>query len=357
MYFNRILRVWVLDSVDYFLISALIASIAASYLKRYLSEKAAMERLKNSIINELGLLKLPDSKSTNFDSKASKIKKIYRFALDNRGGQVDVEYELAEKIKNMVTRLAAFLKQRELKGILRIIFTQGRLILELLLYTCKIQLDYIILDEVSTQVIVIAITTGGAAGFTASWLLAGTMLVTPPVIASVLLLRSFNQQIIHNVKFSKLKNMLNKLLNDEDIKETVGTILIETQKQVDNSNKIRLESFESLNWNKNPAIKEACERLGIFENTPHVTGKLNLDSLDPESTKILEELGFIKKPMGEIIQEEVKEKVKKKIKGKTVYFKDFLDQTIDYDDGMSDSGIIDAEIVEEFIRIRSNKEL
>ena len=50
MYYNRILRVWVIDPLDYFLLSAILGSILASCLKDYLSEKKAMERLKNSII-------------------------------------------------------------------------------------------------------------------------------------------------------------------------------------------------------------------------------------------------------------------------------------------------------------------
>jgi uncharacterized protein involved in cysteine biosynthesis len=56
MYYNRILSVLVVDALDYFLISAIVGSVVASYLKDYLSEKAEMERLKNSIINESGLL-------------------------------------------------------------------------------------------------------------------------------------------------------------------------------------------------------------------------------------------------------------------------------------------------------------
>ena len=52
MYYNRILGVWVVDTVDYFLLSALIGSIVASRLKNYLSEKEAMELLKNSIIKK-----------------------------------------------------------------------------------------------------------------------------------------------------------------------------------------------------------------------------------------------------------------------------------------------------------------
>ena len=52
MYYNKILPVWVVDPFDYFLLSAIIGSLVASYLKNYLSEKKAMERLKNSIIKK-----------------------------------------------------------------------------------------------------------------------------------------------------------------------------------------------------------------------------------------------------------------------------------------------------------------
>ncbi len=41
MYYNRILRGW--DPLDYFLLSAIIGSLAASCLKDYLYEKKAME--------------------------------------------------------------------------------------------------------------------------------------------------------------------------------------------------------------------------------------------------------------------------------------------------------------------------
>ena len=56
MYYNRILRVWVVDPLDYFLLSAIIGSLLASRLKDYLSEKKAMERLKNSIIEKSKLV-------------------------------------------------------------------------------------------------------------------------------------------------------------------------------------------------------------------------------------------------------------------------------------------------------------
>ena len=82
MYYNRILRIWVINPLDYFLISALIGSLVASHLKRYLSEKAAMERLKKSIINKSGLV---PSEVPILKSKEAKIKRVYRFVLENRG--------------------------------------------------------------------------------------------------------------------------------------------------------------------------------------------------------------------------------------------------------------------------------
>ena len=61
-----------------------------------------------------------------------KIKKIYRFALGSRGGQLEEfladyafsneVFQLAQEIKEFVERLALFLKERELKGIAKIFF-------------------------------------------------------------------------------------------------------------------------------------------------------------------------------------------------------------------------------------------
>jgi hypothetical protein len=71
MFYNRTLRVWVLDQLDYFLINALIGSLIASYLKKYLSEKVATERLKNSIIKKSDLVRL---KTPILSSNEMKIK-------------------------------------------------------------------------------------------------------------------------------------------------------------------------------------------------------------------------------------------------------------------------------------------
>ena len=148
-----------------------------------------------------------------------------------------------------------------------------------------------------------------------------------------------------------LKSNLKELLTDKEVRETVQTFLIETQRKIDNSNKIKFEGFESLNWNKNPAVKETAERLGIFENPP-LARELNLNLEDSETVKILEKLDIDTnsiKPIKKIVEGEVKEKTA----GKTVYFRDFVEQMAD-DSDISDFDIIDAEIIEKPIQIKED---
>ena len=377
MYYNRILRVWVFDPLDYFLISALIGSLLASHLKTYLSEKAAMERLKKSIINKSGLLA---PKPPILESKDSKIKRIYKFAVEKRGGQLedfkaDHEFsnkvwKMAQQIEQMVTRLAAFRKRRELKGLLKIFFSHGRLILELILYKCRINISYAFLtEEVSTQVIVFTATAGGAAGFTLSWFTAGAVLVAPPILITTFLLRSFTQQMLNQMEYSKFKKMVNQMLDDDDLKETLRAVFLEGEGPATSSSRIEMGPSD---LDQNPALKHACERLGICEDTPHFSGELNVgsesvDILDGagrvgKSSEELEEFikenfGLIENPTETQLEEIIKEKVKRKPKGETVYFRDLIDEIPDYDAGISDSDIIDAEIIEEPIRVKSGNEL
>ena len=155
MYYNRVLRVWVVDPLDYFLLSAILGSILASCLKDYLSEKKAMERLKNSIIKKSKLVIKLDRFTPNF--KKIRVKTIYKFALNDRGGQFEnfqanhefsnEVFMLAQEIKGLVERLASFLKERELRGVATFFFKNGRLILELILCKCRIDITYFLLTE------------------------------------------------------------------------------------------------------------------------------------------------------------------------------------------------------------------
>ena len=344
MYYNRILHLWVLDPLDYLLLSALIGSLLASHLKKHLSEKVAMERLKKSIINKsksrLGTPGIPISESQKY-----KTKRIYKFALENRGGQseylkIDPEYEsldvkLAEQIEKMVQRLASFLKERELKGVLKIFFRNGRLILELILVKCKIDITYGILTEgVSTQVIVITSTMVGVAGFTISWISAGATLVAPPLLVSSLLLRSVSQQILHQREYWKVKEKFKRLLNDDNIKETLKEVFREIQDPVSSSSRIEMGPSD---LDKNPKLKH------------DFSGK----SSEEIKKTLQEKFGLVENNSDAELEEIIKRKVKKKPKGKTVYFRDLIDEI----DKIPDSGILDAEIIEKPIRVKTDNEL
>jgi hypothetical protein len=346
MYYNRILRVWVVDPLDYFLLSAIIGSIVASRLKDYLSEKKAMERLKNSIIKKSKLVIKSDTPISTPNSKEIRIKKIYKLALENRGGQfenfqADHEFSnevfnLAQEIKGFVERLASFLKERELKGVARIFFKNGRLLLELILYKCRIDITYSLLTEgLSTQVIVITATAGGAAGFTLSWFSAGASLVTPPVLISILSIRSVAQQIVNQRDYSKLKKLANQMLEDDELKETIRAFFMEGE--VPRATGIEMKPWDS---DKNPLPEFNFDSDQTFEEFV--------------KARMKKELGLVENPTPEQLEEIIhSRKIKMKPKGKTAYLKDLIDETAEYPDD-----IIDAEIVKEAIRVKvKNEEL
>lgn len=316
MDYNRILRVWVVDPVDYFLLSAIIGSFTASLLKNYLSEKKAMERLKNSIIKKSKIVIKSDRSILN--SSQTKVKKIYRVALGTYGGQFEefpIDYnnpdheffneilKLAQDIKGFVEKLAVFLKERELKSVARIFFKNGRLLLELILYKCRIDITYSVLTEgLSTQVIIITATAGGAAGFTLSWFSAGAILVAPPVLISTLLIRSVLQQIINLRDYSKFKKLVNKMLEDEELKKTIRAFFMDGQ--VPSTNRLEMNPFD-LNENSVPKYDvESGQTLAEFIKA-----------------RMKEELGLIEDPTPEQLQEIIH---RKKPRGKVVFWKDFI---------------------------------
>lgn len=340
MYYNRILRVWVVDQLDYFLLSALLGSILASCLKEYLSEEKAMERLKKSIIKKSKSIIKSDRLIPN--SKEKRIKKIYNLALANRGGQFEdfqIEYKfknegfnLAQEIKGLVERLAGFLKERELKGVARIFFKNGRLILELILYTYKIDISYLLLNEgLSAQVIVITTAAGGAAGFTLSWFLAGASLVAPPILISALLIRNAAQQIVNQRDFSKFKTMVNRVLEDDELRETVRAVFIEGEVPT-------TTAIEMKPWGLGK------EPLPEFHGDPDQTLEEFIKA------KMEKELGLVENPTSKQLEKIIHNKKIIK-KGKTVYFKNFIEEVPEND-------IIDVEIVKEAIKIKvENEEL
>jgi hypothetical protein len=94
----------VLDPLDYFLMSALVGTVLASQLKIYLSGKASMKRLENSLINNSSLL----GKKTIMKSSKSRIKRIYKFSLSNRGGQIEdfqADYSFSNEVFNLAQEI------------------------------------------------------------------------------------------------------------------------------------------------------------------------------------------------------------------------------------------------------------
>jgi len=231
MYYDRIYRIWVIDRYDYFLISAILGAVVAPYVKEYLSEKAATDRLKKSIESKSRLL-LPSRKQRKLNAMKQQIKKVYRFALTGRGGQLDdfqasfepteTGFKLAQEIEKLVTRLAAYLKRRELRGILKIFFKNGRLILELILVQCNINLSYATVGEgLKVQVIVFTSLAGGATGFTIGWITAGATLVSVLFLATLLFAKSLQQQWLNVQDYRRLKEQMKRLLEDPELQQTL----------------------------------------------------------------------------------------------------------------------------------------
>lgn len=353
MYYNRLLRCWVFDPMDYFLLSIMVGSLSASYLKKHLSEEKSMERLRNSIIEKSnikkskGIVKSHLFGSKKMSIKKMSIKKIFKFALENRGGEFEdliadhkftnEALQLAQRIQEVVERLARFLKKHELEGVARIFFKGGTMFLQLFLRFYKIDLKYLVFGEgVNVQIIVITMTVGGVTGFLLSWFSLGTTFLAPPVLASFYMMRSLSQQISHNREYPKLKNFVNELLQDEEIKSTIRAVVVDEEIIIP-STSIEMKPWDS-GKNSMPEFNfESDQTLEEFTKS-----------------KLKEELGLVENPTHKQIQEIVQRaKRKTRRKGKTVYFKDFIEKIAEDPDN-----IRDAEIINKPIRNRiRNKEL
>lgn len=64
--------------------------------------------------------------------------------------------------------------------------------------------------------IVITLAAGSAAG-----------LVAEPVLISMLLIRSVTQQIVNQKDYSKFKKLVNQMLENDELKQTVQAFFIE----------------------------------------------------------------------------------------------------------------------------------
>lgn len=138
-------------------------------------------------------------------------------------------FNLAQKIKVFVERLAIFLKYHELNGGGKIFFKNGRLLLELILRRCHIDLIYhLYSEEMTTKIMLLSVTAGGASGFTISWLFAGVSLVNPPLLILSLLTKSITKQIVNRRDYSKFERYIDQILMDDKLKK-IRAILIEEE--------------------------------------------------------------------------------------------------------------------------------
>lgn len=269
MYYNYLLKKFIFDAFDYYLLSALIVSYLMPRFNQHFSERAKMERLKTDLISQSRLIEPSTSKPGLFP-KTNQIRTVYKVTLDTRGGQL--EYRLASKIQTIITGLFALLQDKKNRKLLNFILSGARFVLTLILSMHGIDLQYVMIDPVSKQVIIIAMASGGATGYVLSWIAAGTTITVTPILLSILTLRSSFQQITHNRECAKLKAEIDRMIQDQDLQHQLMKLFRESQKQTNGS----LENFEAtnhlmrdgLNWNTNPEIREAVERLGIVEPEP-----------------------------------------------------------------------------------------
>ena len=211
-----------------------------------------MKRLRDSIIKKSELVSKSDLSVSN--SKEIRIKRIYKFALENRGGDLETDlavsqevFNFASEIKHIVERLACYLKDRELQGRARIFFKNGRLLLELILFNCKIGINYYpMITDPSQFFVVTNVLIGGAAGFTIAWFSAGASLVMPPILLSALFARSIKQQIITDRDYRKFRDLIKKLLEDEKIKGTIEAIFVDGDEKIPRIPGIRMQPWPKL---------------------------------------------------------------------------------------------------------------
>jgi hypothetical protein len=81
--------------------------------------------------------------------------------------------------------------------------------------------------------------------------------MTAHVIAVGFLGRSFTQQWIAELEYRRFRKKLLQLLKDEEVQNQLARIAEKIQFK-----KPKVE----LNWEKNPALQETAENLGIFDD-------------------------------------------------------------------------------------------
>ena len=223
----------------------------------------------------------------------------------------------------------------------RLMPKSGRLIIELILIKCNIELDYeFLIAGSSVQVIVMTTIVGGAAGFTWSWFSAGGMLIAPPVLLGTLISRSMVQQFVNYRESKKFKELVLEILEDKKVEERLRVMFVDN---------------ESIS----PSVY-GVEMQSIQENRGFKYDFKTVEDSDQLIKSIMEkDLGLVENPTDRQIEEIIK-RPRKKVKGKTIYFGEFIERNpnkLPNKNVINDGGIVDVEFIKERIRISNYKDL
>ena len=214
------------------------------------------------------------------------------------------EFKLASFIQKIFERTIVFLMTKKKNArYLKFLFIAAQAIIRFVLIRCNITIFYLESDQMDQPVAIMAVCSGGTLGFIHGWFAAGFLLGVTPAIVAAFIIRSFFQQYMHDKEYKKLADFMKKISQDKEFKEKMIMTINESIKQIDK--RINQLKLENLNWNRNPDIKQAAERLGIFENPPEIGGPLHIESLDGdlEIEEMLKNLGLIQEIKAPSVEE------------------------------------------------------
>lgn len=282
MYYSKFMRRVVFDVVDYSIFSMILSIWLTEWMKKYCfpqrQENQELRRLRHDLMKKSKLLELSSKNLTLSSSLVRKVETIPTI----RGGTDEKFYRIAEQIKRIVLHLLIFLQKRVgNKKILNFLFFNVRSYLHFLLLIWKTDTS-VFFDPVSGQVVIITIAVSGTTGFIVSWMGVGVTLLVNS-LGGLFLTRSLGQQLLQEIKYKKFNKQVLNFLNNEEWQRPVVP-------------RDHTQKIETLNWETKPALKEAAERLGVFEENPNFGGPIKStdNSLYQRSLKKLEK-GLAKK--------------------------------------------------------------
>ena len=160
----------------------------------------------------------------------------------------------------------------------------------------------------------------------------GAILVSPPLLISILGLRSIFQQTLNQAEYIHFKKRLHELLvKNKDLNEILKTFL--NHEEPSFTNRKMKESF----------LIDSDPILGHdFESTSD-------QSFDEFiKNQIKNELGLVENPTDKELQDIIQGSLNRnpRRKGKTVFFQDFIEEMEDSVADFSEADVFDAEMIE-----------